>query len=288
MNVSDRRQYLLALAAIAVLASGCTVRERRRETITRQWPAAGIERVKLTEVNGSIDVTASESNAIELTAHVRTRGVKPEPGEENKGYFRTTIDGDTLRIGRREGGGVRFFPGSDDIQIQYVLRVPPTVALELTTANGRVVTRGIAGETEVATVNGSIDLETPGTSEVNLTTVNGRVRAKFLSDFRGARMKTVNGSVEAVLPPDASFACDLSQVNGDFEASFPLSIHSHPGSRRVSGEVNGGRHNLKIVTVNGDIRIDTGLAPPAPPAPPAAPQAPVTPSAPPVPPAPST
>jgi len=27
---------------------------------------------------------------------------------------------------------------------------------------------------------------------------------------------------------------------GDVEAAFPLSIHSHPGSRRVSGEVNGG------------------------------------------------
>ena len=79
----------------------------------------------------------------------------------------------------------------------------------------------------------------------------------------------------ARLPPTASFLGDFTQVNGDFEAAFPLNIHSHPGSRRVSGEVNGGRYTLKISTVNGDITIDNvappaaPLAPPAPPAPPA-------------------
>jgi DUF4097 and DUF4098 domain-containing protein YvlB len=85
--------------------------------------------------------------------------------------------------------------------------------------------------------------------------VNGRVRAKFVREFNGARFKTVNGSVKATLPQNASFNVNLSQVNGDFEASFPLSINSHPGSRRVSGEVNGGQHPLKITTVNGDVEL---------------------------------
>lgn len=287
MNVRNRRHYLLA---IALLATACSVTEKRRETITREWPAAGIRHLELDEVNGSVDITANEGDKIELTAHIRARGIAPKADEENKGYFETRLDGDTLRIGRRHRSRVKIvFFGKRDIQVQYILRVPPQVALDVTTVNGRVVTRGMGGETEVTTVNGSIDVETPGTAEVRLKTVNGRVRAKFLDDFRGARMKTVNGRVEAMLPPNASFACDLSQVNGDFEASFPLSIHSHPGSRRVSGEVNGGAHDLKIVTVNGDIRIDTGMmpVPPPPPAPIPPAQAPAQPALP-APPAPST
>jgi DUF4097 and DUF4098 domain-containing protein YvlB len=119
--------------------------------------------------------------------------------------------------------------------------------------------------------------------------VNGGVKAKFLTTFQGANLKTVNGRVQAILPPTASFACDLSQVNGDFEATFPLNIHSHPGNRRVSGEVNGGKYELRIVTVNGDIRVDNGSGsiPPLPalPAPPAAPAAPSAKPAPPAPPA---
>jgi DUF4097 and DUF4098 domain-containing protein YvlB len=144
-------------------------------------------------------------------------------------------------------------------------------------------------------VNGEINLENAGSSEVDAHTVNGRVTATFVRDFQGAKLKTVNGRVVAVLPSTASFACDLSQVNGDFEASFPLSIHSHPGSRRVSGDVNGGRYELRISTVNGDIRLENGIppVPPVPPAPgvgsvPPAPQAPPALPAPPAQPAPPT
>ncbi|MGZ7031839.1 MAG: DUF4097 family beta strand repeat-containing protein, partial [Thermoanaerobaculia bacterium] len=115
---------------------------------------------------------------------------------------------------------------------------------------------------------------------ISARTVNGRVVAKFLETFQGAKLKTVNGSVEAQLPSTASFACDLSQVNGDFEASFPVSIHSHPGSRRVSGEVNGGQYSLKIVTVNGDIQLANSPAAPAAPSSPSSPSAPAGPLAP--------
>ena len=134
----------------------------------------------------------------------------------------------------------------------------------------------------------SVDLETAGTQEVSAHTVNGRVRAKFLQSFQGANLKTVNGSVDAVLPPTASFACDVAQVNGDFEASFPLSIHSHPGSRRVSGEVNGGKYDLRIVTVNGDIHLEGGVAPKPPAAPAQTPANPTEPPKPAAPPLPST
>ena len=65
----------------------------------------------------------------------------------------------------------------------------------------------------------------------------------------------MNALLGAVHGHDASFAVSLSQVKPPFEAAFPLSIHSSPGSRRVSGEVNGGRFDLKIVTVNGDVEL---------------------------------
>ncbi|HEV7919820.1 MAG TPA: DUF4097 family beta strand repeat-containing protein, partial [Thermoanaerobaculia bacterium] len=171
------------------------------------------------------------------------------------------------------------FWDSSDMTIDYSLRVPQRIALDLHTVNGRIATTGIGGATQVTTVNGPVEVETSGTSELSAKTVNGRIRARFIQTFQGASLKTVNGDVETVLPKSASFVCDLSQVNGDFEASFPLSIHSHPGSRRVSGEVNGGRYELKISTVNGDIEVQNGGAPAAPPAPPAPPAAPAPPPA---------
>lgn len=278
-----RTHYLLATA---LLATACGIApERHHDRITRTWPAGGIKRIDLHEVDGSVEIEGTSSNQIEMTADVRERGFRADPNRENKGYFETTVDGDTLSIGRR--GETRFhFPlffSRKNISVDYTLRVPQSTAVEVRTVNGRVETRSIDGETRVVTVNGSVDLECGGMQELVAHTVNGRVKARFLHGFQGASLKTVNGSVDAELPPNASFACDLTQVNGDFEAAFPLNIHSHPGSRRVSGEVNGGRFDLRITTVNGDVRIES-MGPPPPPAPaqsapPAAP-APATPAPP--------
>jgi len=254
--MNRRRHYLLL---VALLATGCVVGERHHDTITRTWPAAGIREIDLHEINGSVDVTAGSPNEISLVADVRERGVEPDRNKENKGYFETRIDGDTLSIGRQGEHRIHipFVFNMNDISVNYTLRVPPQVALELRTVNGRIATRGTKGELHCVSVNGSMDLESGGNHEVTAHTVNGRLRARFVDSFQGASFKTVNGSVDAVLPPTASFVCSLSQANGDFEASFPLNIHSHPGSRRVSGEVNGGRYDLRIVTVNGDVRIES-------------------------------
>jgi hypothetical protein len=279
--MNSRRRTLYLLAVISLMTLGCVVPERRMDTVTRSWPAGSIKRIDIYGVDGNVDVAAGSSNEITLVAHVRYRGFEPKPNRENKGYFETSVDGDDLVIGNQHGVHVHgpwFFFSSHDVQVDYELRAPSAIDLNVKTVNGRIATRGTNGEIEATTVNGAVDVETSGSKEVALKTVNGRVQARFLNDFTGARFKTVNGSVVAVLPPTASFACDLSQVNGDFEASFPLSIHSHPGSRRVSGEVNGGRHDLRIITVNGDIRLEN--APDVHAVPPAVPSAPTPPPVP--------
>jgi DUF4097 and DUF4098 domain-containing protein YvlB len=263
-----KRLQALALVAPLLVSAGCdrASAEGRRAragdsvTINRSWPAADLKTIAVSEIDGNITVEASEQIA-DITLVATARGdVELQEDHPNRGVFETEIKGDTLQIGRKEkrGDGLRipilFF--EDDVEIDYTLKIPARMALDVTTVNGRIHARGMDGQTDASTVNGRIEVETTGSHELTASTVNGKVRAKFLRDFHGARFKTVNGSVLAALPPSASFSVDLSQVNGDFEASFPVSIHSHPGSRRVSGDVNGGEHDLKIVTVNGDVELE--------------------------------
>lgn len=254
----------LCLLAAGLAASGCDYAEAhtakdngRSVTINRSWPAADISNIRIAEVDGTISIEAAQTEEITLVA-VAKGDLEVKADKENQGLFETSVEGDTLRIGRRESKGKRkfhFFWNDDRVRIQYTLKVPAKVSLDANTVNGRIITRGIEGETDATSVNGTIDVEVTGINEVAATTVNGRVKARFTKSFQGANFRTVNGGVEAELPQDASFTVDLAQVNGDFEASFPLTIHSHPGRRRVSGEVNGGQHELKIVTVNGDVEL---------------------------------
>jgi hypothetical protein len=284
-----QRKISLSLVTLLLLA-GCVEGKHYEATVQRTWPASGIRRISLREIDGTIRVEAGAPNEISLVAHVDSRGVAPKESSENKGFFRSTIEGDSLVLGRDEGHSVRLqipFFNSPRLVVDYELRVPPATQMTLRTVNGEIRTIGVNGETSATTVNGGIDLDTAGQNEISARTVNGHVRAKFNSAFQGAKLNTVNGSVEAVLPPSASFACELSQVNGDFEATFPLSIHSLPGSRRVSGDVNGGRFPLHITTINGDIQVQTGSIPriPAAPSIPPTPPALSRPSLPPAPPA---
>lgn len=262
------RHYLLA--ATLLLLSGCVVGERHETTVERRWPAAGIETVKVEGIDGNLSVVSGRPDEVVLVARIRSRGIEREAGQENSGYFQTAVTGGTLRIGQKKSRiQVRFpFASHTRLEIDYSLRVPESVALDLNTVNGKIATRGVAGQTQMTIVNGAIDAEVGGEKDFKASTVNGEIRAKFLRDFKGARLRTVNGGVAAVLPPSASFRCNLSQVNGDFEASFPLSIHSNPGSRRVSGEVNGGDYQLQISTINGDVHVESMAMPVAPDAPP--------------------
>jgi hypothetical protein len=276
-----RSKTLLLVAAGVALLSSCVEGKRYETTISRKWPARGITSIELREVDGGIQVGAGAADEISLVAHVRSRGVGPQPGKENGGFFVTRLEGDTLRLGREEKRSIVVsipFLERRRLNVDYELHVPPTTHLTLRTVNGQITTIGVNGESNLTTVNGAINVDTEGDRQLNAKCVNGSVKATFRRDFQGAHLKTVNGSVEAILPPSASFACDLSQVNGDFEATFPLSIHSHPGSRQVSGEVNGGHYPLRITTVNGDIAVANGGLPPKPPLPPALGALPVPPA----------
>ena len=255
MNNRRRSVYLLGFILLAACGRESIIGAKRTIAIHRSWPAAGIHEIRLFEVSGTVKIEAAPVDQITLDARVRGR-LRPRQDAENQGLFKTELDGDTLRISRRQRKKhFHFFFDRENVHIDYVLRVPASMDLDVRTVNGRIATRGIDGETDVSTVNGSIDVEVTGKQQLSASTVNGRVRAKFTQTFQGASFKSVNGGVEAFLPNDASFAVELAQVNGDFEATFPLSIHSQPGSRRVSGEVNGGHYRLKIVTVNGDVEL---------------------------------
>ena len=134
MNRRAHSLYLLlALAAVACGREGRTGRDTGTVTVNRTWPAAAIRELEVFEIDGSVTVDAVAGNEISLVAKA-SGDLELKPGEENQGLFETSLDGQTLRIGRREHRRSRGFDidvlfGRDDMEIDYVLRVPASVSL---------------------------------------------------------------------------------------------------------------------------------------------------------------
>jgi len=122
--MNSRNRYLYLLPAMLLMA--CMAGERRTVTINRTWPADGIHRVHVNEVNGGVNVEAGNTNEITLVAHVRAYE-KPKPNEDNQGYFKSDVNGDTLEIGRKNRHHITIigFNFGDDVTVDYSLRVPP-------------------------------------------------------------------------------------------------------------------------------------------------------------------
>ena len=120
----------------------------------------------------------------------------------------------------------------------------------MTTANGRVEITGVRGDHKLRSVNGRIEVSTPD-AKLDATTVNGRIIAKFTSEFRGARLRTVNGSVRVMVPPHSAISADVDTVNGSFNSNIPVNVSTD----RTASSGAGHEYPLDVTTVNGSVTV---------------------------------
>lgn len=235
------------LIALSFLV-GCYEEEMRiSKTVTESWPAAEIQELDLEGVNGTITIVASDDDEVTMTADIRAR-------RDPDGILKMSVEDGVLRIREqhRRSKGFPFSLGrSSSAKIDYEIHLPEATNLDIETTNGRIVAEGVRGEHNLSSVNGRIEVSTPN-AEVTASTVNGRIMAEFTEEFRGARLRTVNGSVKVSVPPDAAIAADINQVNGSFNSNIPVVVG---GSKRVSRQGEGREYPLDVTTVNGSVTL---------------------------------
>lgn len=251
------RTAVIGLAA-GLLVTACHAPEgkSRRVAIEKSWPSAQVRSLQIEGFNGDITVSASNNPAVKLVARLGNRRRMDAHKLEEKYLYTSLSDGTlSIREKRRRKGSVMIFPfGFRDDSIDFDLTVPPGTTLLLSNVNGKVNVKGVEGHSTLKSVNGSITIDTPGAA-VNAKTVNGRVKADFQQRFLGARLKTVNGSISVSLPPNSSFDCDISQVNGSFRSDVPLVVRTEDGGKNIDASVNGGKFPLELSTVNGSVVV---------------------------------
>lgn len=248
---------LLALGALPAAAQS-----RDRWTWTGDVPAGGT--LEIRNVNGLVR-TERGGDRVEIVATKRaTRG------SVDVVEIRVELDGDDVIVcalwpnhsagssgchtdgmrPRRDDWKVK-----DQVEVEFLVRVPRTVRFVGSTVNGDVEARGLGADARIATVNGSALVETAGTAEAS--SVNGDVTARLgrLGDARALKFTSVNGDVRVALPADAGFDLDASTVNGDIQSDFPVTVSGRLRRQQLRGRIGGGGPRLGLTTVNGGVRV---------------------------------
>ena len=113
-----------------------------------------------------------------------------------------------------------------------------TGSIEARAVNGGVTLRGLSGEVDGRTTNGSVNVELEGTSWSG----------------GGLDVQTTNGRVTLRVPEDYSADLEVRTTNGGIEFDFPVTIQGRVG-REMATTLGDGGPPIRARTTNGGVRV---------------------------------
>jgi hypothetical protein len=255
-----------AMALIAFAAPAHAQRDRDRDsqydsTFSSKHSIAPGGTIRVENLNGSIDVAASDNGTTTVSAVKRWRRGDPsmvrilvEPG--NNGVTVCALWGDEKSCNDQ---GSHNYHGDrhNDVSVQFTVHVAKGVKVDVNTVNGSLDVSGATASVDAETVNGRVEVATLG-GPVSAKTVNGSVHATIehlIKSSEPLELETVNGSVELEAPADLSADVDAETTNGGIQSDFPLTISSGMIGKHIRGTVGQGGRKVQLHTTNGSVKL---------------------------------
>jgi hypothetical protein len=219
--------------------------------------------VEIKGINGRVEAAPASGGEVEVVAEKRARRSNPadvrvEVVEHAEGVticaVYPSVEGQRPNV-CAPGEGGHMSVRNNDVEVNFIVRVPAGVRFHGRTVNGDVEATGLTADVDATTVNGSINVSTAGLASAK--TVNGSITAAMgRADWSdGLEFKTVNGAIELSLPASLSAEVEAETINGDIQTDFPLTVTGRFSKRRLTGTIGGGGRELRLKTVNGSVHI---------------------------------
>ncbi|HEX6163150.1 MAG TPA: hypothetical protein VFZ31_07285 [Vicinamibacterales bacterium] len=234
---------------------------KAEDTWSRTYKVSEKGRFELINVNGRI--TAEPADGAEVVVEGK-RTVKARSDEGAKEMLaqleiREEVGETTVRVESRSPRNRGF----SNYQIEWTIKVPKGVVLDLRTGNGGVRLNGLSNEIHARTTNGGVRGASITATVVEASAVNGGVEFEFaapLDSGASIEMETVNGGVEVALPAESKVTIDARCVNGgvnveNLDIARDEQQSEFDKRRRLNGTMNGGGGKVNLSTTNGGVRL---------------------------------
>ena len=270
-----RRLSLLALVLFAGLSvAGCDIQAengkfdidfasgKATDTWSRTYTVPAGGRFELINVNGRVTAESTDGKEVIVEGRRTAKGRSDEIAKENlaKMEIREEVGGSTVRVESRPPR----MSGFGGHEIEWTVKVPKGLTVDLRTVNGGVRMNGLSGEIHAKTTNGGIKGVGLVVDSVEASVVNGGVDMQFaapLDSTDTVELTTVNGGVTIELPSESKATIAARAVNGGVRVSDELQAaqeeesHEFERRRRFNGTMNGGGARVNVSVTNGGIRI---------------------------------
>ena len=264
---------LAAIVAAGLATSACDIQAgdgkfdidfasgKATETWSRTYKLADQGRFELINVNGKIMVEPADGAEVVVEGRKTAKARSDEAAKEllPKLEIREEIGESTVRVESRPPR----LSGFSSHEIEWTVKVPKGIVLDVRTTNGGVRMSNLTNEIHARTTNGGVRGEQIVASIVEASTVNGGVdidMASPLAETDSIEMEAVNGGVSLALPAESKATIQARCVNGGVSVDS-LNItrdeesNEHERRRRLNGTMNGGGAKVLMTTTNGGVTL---------------------------------
>jgi DUF4097 and DUF4098 domain-containing protein YvlB len=221
--------------------------ELRTTTIT-----LGGQHLAVASENGGIEVTGEDRSDVAIEARVQAWANSDSDARNILKQVTIETSGDRIR-----DNGPHFHWGNSGYGVNYRLRVPRRLAVDLKSDNGGIEIAHLEGEIHFDTTNGGVELKDLA-GDVHGSTVNGGLDIVLSGDHwqgKGLDAQTTNGGVSLSIPSNYSARLETGTVNGGIHLDFPVTIQGDI-KNRLSANLGSGGPTIRAETTNGGVEVN--------------------------------
>lgn len=264
---------LAPVLAVGLATAGCDIQAgngdfkidfasgKATETWSRTYKVAANGRFELINVNGRITAEPADGPEVIVEGRKTAKASSDEAAKELLGKLeiREEVGESTVRVESRPPR-LQGFSGHE---IEWVVKVPKGVVLDLRTINGGVRLRNLSNEIHAKTTNGGVHGEGIVPATIDASAVNGGIEFELaapLDSSDSIEFETVNGGVSLGLSPESKATISARCVNGgvhveDLDVARDEQSNDFERKRRLNGTMNGGGAKVNLSTTNGGVRL---------------------------------
>lgn len=275
-----------------LLLAGSALAQGERQFEFRRELAAG-KRFHLSNVIGDVVVTGGSGRTVEVTA-VKKQGRHGDPEDVTvevvelddgvalcvrypfTGRRRSTSSSKSKNPCSWEGGSWSGNGDRNDTEVNFTVRVPAGLILDIGTVSGDVAGERLDGELDLSSVSGDVRLEGGQGPSIDLETVSGdvdllKVTSKEVSGrtvsgdivFEGPVLgggtydfATTSGDITLRLPDRPNATMSAATFSGGFSSDLPVNQDASRRHRhRFAATWGSGSARLDLESLSGDVTI---------------------------------